>query len=351
MSKKIFVFFIISIIAMFMLSCDVTPPATYTLTVDIVDLDGNPASDRGDYTITPEEGPYEEGKGIVLNSEANSGYGFVEWRDAEDEVVSSEEEYRFVMPAEDLTLKLVFGAEVQIITKVIDETGVEHAAWGEVLPGTGQYAEGTDVIFSGKANPGYAFVEWWDETETLISPEVNYTHTVGDIDETLNAVMEEYPFSFGLVNYDENVFQLPMLEGNYIMITFSAGWCPHCHTQADYMGDVYSQLETSHGVTNFYNVVILIQGNGSSPATLDDIQDFHDDYSDIEHILMDDFYKVYNAYDDIVNDPDFGGLPSNVILRPISGGFEYVDFWAGAYPTASGLISGLQTMVPDMFGG
>ncbi len=244
--------------------------------------------------------------------------------------------------------------KVLIDIHIVDDQGNEQASWGSVDPDSGEYTSGETVDFTATPESGYLFVAWQDSSEQELGTGPTLSYEVPENDTNLYAVFEQEtlpaPPSFTLTNHDNTQVSLSDLDGNYIMLTFSAGWCPHCHTQADYMDTVYSDLDTTHSVTNFINVVILIQGNGSSPATLGDIQTFHSSYPFLDYVLMDNSYGTYNAYDTYINDPNFGGLPSNVILRPLTGGgFEYVDFWAGAYTTASGLISALQTMIPDMF--
>jgi hypothetical protein len=306
----------------------------YNLTIQIVDTTGNPQATWG--TVTPAPGLQEEAAVVQLKVTPATNYGFLKWTDSAGTQLSTSNPYNFTMPGQDTTVKVVLAPAHLLTITVVDNTGTAQPTWGTVTPASGQQHPETQVIaLKATATTGHTFVEWADSTGTTISTSNPYNYTMPNQDTTIRAVFSvPVPPAFTLTNYTSTQVAFPTdFQGNYIFLTFSASWCSHCQTQAGFMvqdGGVFDQL-ADLGITNFRHIIILIQGMSSSPATLSDAQTYAAGHVGLEYVLIDNNYATYNAYDTFLTnngfDPngDFGGLPSNIVLRPVGNNFECVN--------------------------
>ncbi len=92
-------------------------PALYTLTVSVSPPDGGDAEGQGDY---------EEGEEVLLAAVANEGYEFISWTDAEGDVLSTESDFVYMMPSEDVELTANFRHEDGTYGTVTDIDGNEY---------------------------------------------------------------------------------------------------------------------------------------------------------------------------------------------------------------------------------
>ena len=137
-------------------------------------------------TIVPEdagtvtgEGDYFEGANVVLTAEAEEGFDFVGW-EREGAIVEAAEVYEFVMPDADVELIAHFAPIVTLTLVANPEIG------GEVF-GAGEYAAGTVATIEAVAEENWAFLNWTDEDDNIISTLAEYEYEMPDFDVTLTA--------------------------------------------------------------------------------------------------------------------------------------------------------------------
>ena len=148
-------------------------PPTYALTLVADPAEGGTVSGGGEY---------EAGEMTTVTATANDGFEFVNWTNEIDEVVSTEAEFEFTMPAEDVILTANFEA---IPTYTL--TLISNPLAGGVLTGAGSYEEGTEVIVTATANPGFEFENWTNAADEVVSTEAEFGYTMPADDVTLTA--------------------------------------------------------------------------------------------------------------------------------------------------------------------
>lgn len=77
---------------------------------------------------TEGEGDYEAGETVTVSANPNEGYQFLYWTDEDNNELSNQESFEFVMPAEDVTLIANFSFKTYIVTFVIEDEA------GETIP-------------------------------------------------------------------------------------------------------------------------------------------------------------------------------------------------------------------------
>jgi len=154
----------------------------YTVTAQV-----NPV---GSGTVTG-AGVYAYGSQVTLTATPNEGYSFVSWTNAQNETVSTQPEYSFTMPAENITLTANFSANNYTVTAQINPVG------SGTVTGAGVYAYGSQVTLTATPNEGYSFVSWTNaQNETVnTQPEYSFTMPASNIALTAN---------FQLIFYDVN---------------------------------------------------------------------------------------------------------------------------------------------------
>ncbi len=141
-----------------------------------------------DLEANPEEGgtvngsgDYEAGTTISISAAPATGYAFVNWTDEAQTVISEEAGFDFEMPENDVLLTANFELITYALTLNINP---ENA--GEVT-GAGSYAVGETVNIEAVPAIDFAFVNWTDENEEIISEEASYSFTMPASDFALTA--------------------------------------------------------------------------------------------------------------------------------------------------------------------
>ncbi|MDE7102005.1 MAG: InlB B-repeat-containing protein, partial [Bacteroidales bacterium] len=143
-------------------------------------------SQNAQFTVTlnamPEEGgvvtgdgKYAQGAPATITATPNEGYSFVEWQDAEGNVVSPDATYTFVVTAS-VTYTALFKQNSVVPDKeyTIDLNVLPERSAG-VVTGAGTYKEGVMVTITATANSGYTFIQWQDAAGVQVSDQTTYT--------------------------------------------------------------------------------------------------------------------------------------------------------------------------------
>ena len=130
---------------------------------------------------------YSEDDTVTVNAVPGDDFVFISWTDGET-VVSTDAEYTFLMPDDDLILTANF-EEIPVyeLTLIADPETVG------TLDGEGLFFAGTYVTITANANQDYVFVNWTDEEDNVFSTEEEHTFTMPAQDLALTA-------NFDLVN-------------------------------------------------------------------------------------------------------------------------------------------------------
>ncbi len=175
-------------------NCGISPPRTldvyvsFNLTLDALPLEGG---------LTEGEGSYLEGEEVQVTATANEGYAFTAWKDADDEVVSTEASFTYVMPSEHVTLT----AHFELLDYVL--TLATHPEDGGETTGEGEYNFGEEVQVTATANEGYAFIAWKDADDEVVSTEASFTYVMPSEHVTLTAHFELLDYVLTLATQPE----------------------------------------------------------------------------------------------------------------------------------------------------
>ncbi len=142
------------------------------------------------------QGAYIEGADVTVTASANTGYEFVNWTDSDDEVVSTDAEYTFEMPAENLELTAIFALIDYTVSVAVQP---EDAG---TITGEGTYNVGDNVTLGAIANTGYDFVNWTDSDDEVVSTDAEYTFEMPAENVELTAI-------FALIDYTVSVAVQP----------------------------------------------------------------------------------------------------------------------------------------------
>ena len=160
------------------------------------------------YTLTlvanPEEGGVVIGSGIYnagdtvnISAIPNTDWEFINWTDAEGNLVSNQSEYSFLMPTEDLTLIANFDMTGYTLTLFVNPEE------GGTVIGSGIYNAGDTVNISAIPNTGWEFINWTDIEGNLISNQSEYSFVMPAEDLTLIANFEMADYTLMLVSNPE----------------------------------------------------------------------------------------------------------------------------------------------------
>lgn len=145
-----------SIFLFIIAGCEDDEPLTYTLSIFVNPQEGGTAEGKGSY---------KAGEEVCLTAVANEGYQFLNWSDAGDEVVSTENEFVYTMPGMDVTLTTNFIIEDGTAGSVTDIDGNEYKTvkiggkeWMAENLRTTRYNDGTDI-------PSGLSDDEWEETD------------------------------------------------------------------------------------------------------------------------------------------------------------------------------------------
>ncbi|MDY0279098.1 MAG: M6 family metalloprotease domain-containing protein [Salinivirgaceae bacterium] len=170
-----------------------TNPHTFTMPDEAVNLTAQFVIDGAQqYTISVVSAPlaggnstgngtFNEGEMVAVSATVNQGYAFVNWTNATNEVVSSTPNYEFTMPANDVALTANFELVDFNVTATVNP---ENSG---VITGNGIYNMGNPVSMTATANEGYAFVNWTNATNEVVSSTPNYEFTMPANDVALTA--------------------------------------------------------------------------------------------------------------------------------------------------------------------
>lgn len=198
----------------------VSEEAAKTLTELSADLTLIANFELVDYTLTlvanPEEGGTVTGAGVynfgdVVSVDAvpAEGFVFVNWTDADGDVVSTEAANDITMPSSDLTLTANFELAEYTLTLLVSPAGAG------TVTGAGVYNFGEEVDVNAVANAGFVFVNWTDADGNEVSTTAANTITMPSSDLTLTANFA------ALFNVTFNV-NMKYVDGFYHPLTFNA---------------------------------------------------------------------------------------------------------------------------------
>ena len=135
-------------------------------------------------SVTPGLQNVREGEQVTATATANDGYRFVNWTDANGNVVSTDNPYVFAASA-DITLTANFESTAVLYTV----TGIADSSYMGIVLGAGDYAENATVTLVAQAYEGFKFLHWTDANGNIVSEENPYIFNV-TADVTYIAVFE-----------------------------------------------------------------------------------------------------------------------------------------------------------------
>lgn len=165
----------------------------YTLTLNVNPAAGGTVTGAGTYTF---------GQQVSVDATANEGYSFVNWTDANGNVVSTQPANVITMPASDLTLTANFALNNYTLTLVANPTA------GGTVTGGGSYPFGSQVNVNAVPNSGWNFVNWTDAGGNVVSTQPANVISIPASNLTLTAnfvlaYVAPFPFS---ENFDGTAF-------------------------------------------------------------------------------------------------------------------------------------------------
>ncbi len=163
--------------------------ANFEMTGYILTLIANP--EEGGTVIG--SGIYNAGDTVNISANPNTGWEFINWTDAEGNIVSNQSEYSFLMPAENLTLIANFEMTGYTLTLIANPEE------GGTVIGSGIYNVGDTVNISANPIPGWNFINWTDSEGNLISNQSEYSFLMPAEDHTLVANFEMIGYTLTLV--------------------------------------------------------------------------------------------------------------------------------------------------------
>ena len=164
----------------------VTPPATYTVTVQ----------DDGNGTASASPATAAAGTEITLSATADSGYHFKEWQVVSGGVTIAGN--KFTMPSSDVTVKAIFEADAPTTYAVT----VENDGHGSGTASPATAAAGTEITLSATANSGYHFKEWQVVSGTMTIAGNKFAMPSSDV--TVKAIFEENAPTTYTVTFNAN---------------------------------------------------------------------------------------------------------------------------------------------------
>lgn len=155
---------------------------------------------------TSGSGNYVAGTSVTVSASASTGWTFVNWTDANGEVVATTRSYTFTKDekSEALTANFAFDPNGPGEPSELPHKLTLVAGEGGSVSGSGFYLNGTAVNIRAYANSYYDFEGWYDADGIRFSTEPTTTYTMGDDATTLTARFTFNPNSPsepGEVNY------------------------------------------------------------------------------------------------------------------------------------------------------
>ena len=176
------------------LSLQDAPTATASIYAPVFSLELLSNPDDIGATLTG-AGNYEAGTEVTVKATANEaeGWSFLNWTDANDDVVSELASFDYTMPEEDVTLFANFKEDVAYTVTV----NINPEGAGSVT-GEGEYFENDDVILEALPEEGYEFVEWTGDYAG-VNPVLEFTMPANDVEVTAQFAPTDYELT---VNVD-----------------------------------------------------------------------------------------------------------------------------------------------------
>ena len=127
-------------------------------------------------TISSLNSQYIVGQEVTITASTNEGYTWVGWYN-DDKLLSSEAEYTFEMPSENITFTAKW-IKVSLVNTNDDAGNLEKLL--------GKYKVGDQVSLKATENLGYVFDGWY-ENERKLSNSTEYLYTMPSVDTEINA--------------------------------------------------------------------------------------------------------------------------------------------------------------------
>ena len=122
------------------------------------------------------------------------------------------------------------------------------------------------------------------------------------------------PYGYALEDIDGNIHRLEDNEGQYLFLTFSATWCPHCEEQIpDFL-----EFESSNEDVNWF----VVYSPSSSYVGLEDIYEYAAEHGIEANVLIDETDELAIRY-------QVSGFPTTYIFTPDSQPYQYIPGQAG----------------------
>ena len=217
------------------------------------DIDGNPQSAGPDDTLTYTA---QGGSSSSLNADANYGYLFAGWYDANADTLMSD------LPALNLTEAYV--VEARFVPDTFTVSATPSIAGSATLSGTGRVAYRESTTLAATPAAGYHFTEWTDAAATALGTSATLTvQALGD--SSLVAVMDtnEYNVSYTVQTDDREVIGTGLAMGTVVL----AG--RHMHFLNDVLTATPEYGYTFAGWANQAGTVVSTE----NPLTLSPVSD------------------------------------------------------------------------------
>lgn len=146
-------------------------------------------------------GKYTVGSQVSLRAYTNTGFVFVNWTDANGNVVSTASQFTHTKKESEeiLIANYIFnpGSPAEPVEPDIKPFHYLSlsATEGGSVSGGGRYAEGTSVSVSASVNSGFYFSAWVNEVGDTVSLNRNFSYKMGTTDATLTAIFIYNPSS------------------------------------------------------------------------------------------------------------------------------------------------------------
>ncbi len=127
-------------------------------------------------TISSLNSQYIVGQEVTITASTNEGYTWLGWYN-DDKLLSSEAEYTFEMPSENITFTAKW-IKVSLVNTNDDAGNLEKLL--------GKYKVGDQVSLKATENLGYVFDGWY-ENERKLSNSTEYLYTMPSVDTEINA--------------------------------------------------------------------------------------------------------------------------------------------------------------------
>ncbi len=174
-------------------NCGIGPARTLDVYVSFqLTLEAHP----GEGGLTEGDGVYLADEQVEVTATANEGHAFMAWKDSDDEVVSTEASFTYVMPSEDVTLTAHFEhLEYEL-------TLATHPEEGGETTGEGVYHFEEDIQVTASPSEHYEFIAWTDMYNDTVSVIPSFTYSMPSENMTLTA-------NFELITYQLAIIQEP----------------------------------------------------------------------------------------------------------------------------------------------